>query len=164
MDNGTNIRIVRDFNVFKLYDSFATCEVGKIKTVYNSSGIKEWVQRIEFYDSDLKQSIKLDLYGLKELTKVVSLNEKEIGDQFINLCSLFKIEFKEQIKKHAFLSIENEERLASIAFKKSVEGMVYISVFVIDSGDSRKEPILYIHGIWKTSPVALFTNMLSQLA
>lgn len=164
MGLGNKIRILSKYNTFRLHDSFARCEAGKLKTVYNSSGFKEWVQRIEFYDSDLKQLIKLDLYGLKELTKVVSLNEMEFGDQFIDLCTLFKVDFKEQIKKHAFLWIENEERLATIALKQSADGMVYVTVFLIDSGDSRKAPILYIHGIWKTSPADLLINRLFQPA
>lgn len=156
MDNGNNIRIIKEYNSFKLQDSFATTEKCKIKTVYNSLGIKEWVQRIEFFDSDLAESISMDLYGIKELTKVFSLNEKEFGDEFINLCSLFALNFKAQIKLHAYLCVENEERLASIALKKSSDGMFYVCVFVIDSGDSRRDSIIYIQGIWKTTPLELF--------
>lgn len=164
MVSGNKVRIFKEFNAFKLYDSFATCETGKVKAVYNSLGMKGWLQRIEFYDNDLNQPIKLDLYGLKENTKAFSFNEKELGAQFISLCSLFKVDFKEQLKKHAFLCVQNEERLATLAIKKSVDNMVYVTVFMIDSGDSRKDATLYIHGIWKTSTIEVFNKKLAQLA
>lgn len=164
MVSGNEIEIIEEFKVFKLHDSFGSGETGRVKTVYKSSGVKKWVQRIEFYDKYLKQAVKLDLYGLKELTIVFSLNEKEIGDQFVQTCSFFNIDFKYQLKKHAFLCVENEERLASIALKKSQDGRVYLTIFMLDSGDSRRSPILYVHGIWKTSPANLFMNRLSQIS
>lgn len=148
MVNG--ISIINEFETFRLLDNFASCKLAKPKEKYHCSGISQWVQRIEFFDEAANQFVKMDLYGRKEATKVYGINETEFGTFYFEELSLkFRLKFMTQLEKHAVIGIESN--IASIAFKRSQDGNVYISIFYLESGDSRYLPILFIEGVWKTT-------------
>lgn len=163
MDNGNKVEIIREYGTFRLIDSFERGQVSSSKRLYCCSGISKWVQRVQFWDGDNENEVLLDLFGTAEGTKVIRLSEKIFEEREIKLLAeLFGLELRRNYQLDAAIPIGTEHRLASLALKNIKNNLFYCAVFHLDSGDSRKNATLFIHGIWKAWLPGFVSNKLTH--
>ncbi len=164
MDNGSKIKVEATISNFELLDSFKFIGRASVGIIYTVEEMKEWKQRIKIFDKHIvNEFVVIDLFGLLENTHVFSINEDNLGiNLFEEFCLTFGLQYQQQIKKHAKLKFNEMERLVSAAVKKlDNTDMLYLVIFYLDSGESRRKPILYIHGIWKISSSEDLINLAS---
>lgn len=160
MVNGNKIIILEEYKNFKLLDSFENCQVLKKGEIFSCPGLKEWKQRIQFWDSSLKRVITLDLYDRTGITKVVALSGNRFEKQeYENLCKSFGLHLRVDPQLYAVILVNGESKVAHLAIQH-LEDETFCLIFNLDDGESRRNATLYIHGIWKVVLPGFITDKL----
>ena len=99
---------------------------------------------IIFYSSNGKY-IEQDIYwNLSKDTKVADLISNNFSTKFLKIVALkFDLPYTNGVIK-----LKNRETTATLSVKKE-EKKYFITIYSFDDGESRREPNLYIYGIWE---------------
>ncbi len=163
MVNGNKIVILEEYQTFKLLDSFESSQIFKSREIYSCSGIKEWKQRIQFWDSISETTITMDFYDRNGITQVMPLSGSIFNRaQYQNLCKTFNLKLRDEYQLYAEIPIEGQSRIAHLAIR-NFENSTFCIVYNLDDGESRRDATLYIHGIWKVVLPEFIKGKLSNL-
>ncbi len=104
-----------------------------------------------FYSSQ-KEYVELCIYwNIHSNTKILGLHWENFNKTLINeLATKFKLEIKINRDGNQYLRVKNLDYSLKIAIRRSIKTNSYfIAIYYFDDGESRRNPQLYVHGIWE---------------
>ena len=137
------IEIIEEIKTFT-YSNDLTSETKKILAPKPN---ESWSEYLSF--SDHKGThFKIDLSGLSNNCTLISINENIFSEEEFNcLCSTLKLEKYKQIKQHTKRTIGDKDYTLSLISQKGLKSNILV-IFHYDNGDSRRNPLLYVDGIF----------------
>ena len=138
------IIIVDEIKKFKFIKREWYSVEGKYNVDLKANKIYHLDALIIFYSSNGKYIEQNIYWNLSKDTKVADLISNNFSTEFLKVVSLkFNLSYTDGAVK-----LKNGEITATLSVKKE-EKKYFMAIYSFDDGESRREPNLYIYGIWE---------------
>lgn len=142
------IQIIKIINEYQYYDKDNVERESKIKESSIPFISDKYIQNISFLDKE--DIINIDLLGSTKNTEVKAISWRSLADDIVELLiHSFNLQRDYSVNGRPFAYIPKLGFPANFLSMKLYDNYKYFIIYYYDDGESRRNPLLYVHGIWK---------------